>query len=193
MTFSPCIANAQQPSNVGREIPPDFRGKIVYKGYMEGTAKVPMGGNQSGINGLLNNMLNVRTVPLSGGVEQEVQYYGNRFQGVMDVNSQVPGLSGRSTFSGVRNGTVCEWVSEDGGRGVSNCSFELFHTVDNYTNPNGQKISTVVSTTMMSIVDLGAQERKQAADQAEKAAAEAEKKARENKLDEALERALKPK
>jgi hypothetical protein len=168
----------------------------VYKGYLQGSARVPMGNRQGGLNGIINGILNVKTVPLSGGTEMEVEYYGDRFQGVTSINSSVPGLSGSSRFSGVRSGRVCQWVAEDGHQGVSDCSFDSFNSNENYTNPNGQKISVQTIVTAMSVIDIGAQEAKRAADAAEakqKSDSEAaEKAAREKKLDDALTRALRP-
>lgn len=190
LSLSLSNASAQTPTSV---LSDSARLRITYEGYMEGSAKVQdrsrntqlrFGNSKITLNG-------TRTVPIQASYYIEVTYEGNRVSATDYQKSDIPGVTARGTFTGTRNGDVCNLITNDGYKITATCNADRFEYEFNYTNPNGQEIKSYYSANKTKIVDIAEEERiKDAAAKAEAERLRAAAEARQRRIDERMARKL---
>ena len=187
----PSHAYAQTSSG---DIPADFRGKIVYDGYMEGTVTVPGQRSQNfSLGGVLNQALNSRTVPVRGSYRVEIEYDKNLIRGFTRVSGADVNASG--TFTGTRSGSICNFIAQDGLRSTNQCTLNNLVSVQDYKNPQGQRVKIRYEATQTGLVDYVERDKQEALASAERERANAIAVAEQNRRDAAeaaVIRALKP-
>ena len=138
-------------------LPDDFRGKIVYDGFTEGTVTIPARGSRRlSIGNVLNQAFNSQIQNVKGSYHIEIEYEGNLIKGSYYVKGD---LNGSGTFTGTRNGDTCQTVDVSGERFTSQCTMDYYKSKVNYTDRRGQVYKTYIETNRVSLIDYAERER----------------------------------
>ncbi len=167
-----CVAPSVVYAQSDDTIPPDFRGKIVYDGVVDGSAEVQgRGGAHIGLFGVNVNIPTTQSVPFHSSDHQEIEFSGNTFRGTGLIRGT---FNGSGSFSGTRRGEYCDSVDQNGRHSVFRCTLSAVVGDDDYVNPQGQHVKSHTESQRTSLIDYMQRDREQAAARAGQARKDAQ-------------------
>lgn len=142
---------AQAPA---QSLPPDFRGRIVYRGNYSGTLTVA-GPPPRRLN--LREVMNSasRREDIAGDIELSLEFDGSSVRGTF----QPTGRLGRSRLSGSRRGDECRLHDPDGWPWIGRCDRSGFDGSANSLEGQNPAVRIGFETRTVSLIDVVAQER----------------------------------
>jgi hypothetical protein len=160
---------ARAPAN-GGSIDPNFRGKVVYEGQLEGVEYPKTGGNRRGdtLGGLIGSALKLDGKPYHGTIRYELEFDSNLVSGTWQMSDGRRSANG--TVSGTRTGDQCQLVNEVNGTVVGICNASSLDLVGKSAPGASPRWESKTIGTATEVVDYVVRDRELAVQRAEQAA-----------------------
>lgn len=160
---------ARMPA-AGSSIDPNFRGKVVYEGSLEGVEYPKQGNNRRGdvLGNLLGDALKLNGKPYHGTIRYELEFDSNLVSGTWRMSDGRRSANG--TVSGTRTGDRCQLVDEGNGTNVGICNAASLELAGKSAPGAPQKWESNSTGAAIEIVDYVVRDREMAARRAEEQA-----------------------